>query len=71
MNGVVKFFNAGKAFGFIKGENGDDVFVHITGLVDQQAGLSDGQEVTFDIEQGKKGPMAVNVVVVGEGKMAA
>lgn len=71
MNGTVKFFNVTKGFGFIKSENGDDVFVHITWLVNQQAGLTENQEVTFDLEEGKKGPMAVNVTVIGEWSMAA
>ena len=66
MNGIVKFFNASKWFGFIKSEDGNDVFVHVTGLVNQQAWLTENQEVTFDIEEGKKWPMAVNVTVVGD-----
>jgi CspA family cold shock protein len=57
--GVVKFFNMGKGFGFITVDGtGEDVFVHQNGLVDQ---ISDGDLVSFNIEQGKKGPNAVNV----------
>ena len=57
--GVVKFFNMGKGFGFIKvDETGEDVFVHEKGLVDQ---ITEGDLVSFTLEQGKKGPNAVNV----------
>ena len=56
--GTVKFFNDAKGFGFIKGENGQDVFVHATGLVHE---IQENDEVTFDMQDGKKGPSAVNV----------
>ena len=57
--GTVKFFNDLKGFGFIKDANSDkDYFVHSTGLVDQ---IKDNDEVTFDLQQGQKGLMAVNV----------
>lgn len=57
--GKVKFFNNTKGFGFINdNESGQDVFVHSTGLKDT---IRDGDEVTFDVEQGKKGLNAVNV----------
>jgi len=56
--GTVKFFNEAKGFGFIKGENGQDVFVHATGLVHE---IRENDEVTFDMQDGKKGPSAVNV----------
>ncbi|WP_158963156.1 cold-shock protein [Myroides fluvii] len=57
--GTVKFFNESKGFGFISQANGnDDIFVHITGLVDN---VSENDSVLYDIEQGKKGLMAVNV----------
>jgi cold shock protein len=60
MNGRVKFFNAMKGFGFIAGEDGKDVFVHMSSL---GAGvtLHENDAVTFDVEQGDKGPKAVNV----------
>jgi CspA family cold shock protein len=64
-NGVVKWFNSSKGYGFIEQEDGPDVFVHHTGI--NAAGfktLNEGDRVTFDIEQGKKGPSAVNVTVV-------
>lgn len=56
--GTVKFFNEAKGFGFIKTENGKDVFVHSSGLIDK---IHDNDSVTFDITEGKKGPNAVNV----------
>lgn len=60
MKGTVKFFNMNKGFGFITGEDGTDYYVHQTGL---KAGvmLHDNDSVTFDIEQGDRGPKAVNV----------
>ncbi|MDQ1334010.1 MAG: cold shock protein [Thermodesulfobacteriota bacterium] len=64
-NGTVKWFNDHKGFGFIEQENGPDVFVHHSGI--NAAGfksLSEGDRVTFDIQQGQKGPSAVNVSVV-------
>lgn len=57
--GTVKFFDSTKGFGFIKDANaGNEVFVHVTGLIDE---INEGDEVTFDIKEGKKGPNAVNV----------
>ena len=64
-NGVVKFFSAKKGFGFIEQEDGPDVFVHHSEI--KAAGfktLKEGERVSFDIEQGEKGPRAVNVTVV-------
>ncbi|GAJ26071.1 MULTISPECIES: cold-shock protein [Liquorilactobacillus] len=62
-NGTVKWFNADKGFGFITGEDGNDVFVHFSAI--QKDGfktLDDGEKVTFDEENGDRGPQAVNVV---------
>lgn len=57
-HGTVKFFNETKGFGFIKEENGQEIFVHVTGLRDE---IRENDEVVFEVEQGKKGLSAVNV----------
>jgi CspA family cold shock protein len=63
-NGTVKWFNDQKGFGFIEQENGPDVFVHHSGInANGFKSLSEGDKVTFDVEQGKKGLAAVNVTV--------
>jgi CspA family cold shock protein len=64
-NGTVKWFNERKGYGFIEQEDGPDVFVHHTGInANGFRTLNDGDQVTFDIQQGAKGPSAVNVTVV-------
>lgn len=60
MKGTVKFFNSMKGFGFIAGEDGKEYFVHLTGLK-EGVNLSDNDSVEFDVEQGDRGPKAVNV----------
>ena len=61
-NGIVKWFNDRKGYGFIEQEDGPDVFVHHSGITgDGFKSLREGDRVTFDIEQGQKGPAAVNV----------
>lgn len=60
--GTIKFFNEAKGFGFITPNDGSsDVFVHVTGLVDK---VRENDAVTYSVEQGKKGAMAVDVKVV-------
>ena len=62
-NGTVKWFNADKGFGFITGEDGNDVFAHFSAI--QSAGfktLDEGQAVTFDTEEGPRGLQATNIV---------
>ncbi len=61
--GRVKWFNEQKGYGFIEQENGKDVFVHHTGIKGEGfKNLHEGQSVQFDVEQGEKGPKAVNVI---------
>lgn len=64
ISGTVKFFNETKGFGFIKQDNGPDVFVHFSALSGSGIRtLAEGQRVQFTITQGKKGPQAENVTV--------
>ena len=64
-NGTVKWFNAEKGFGFIEREDGDDVFVHFSGIAtDGYKTLEEGQKVEFDITEGQRGEQATNVVVI-------
>lgn len=64
-NGTVKWFNGTKGYGFITGEDDKDYFVHFSAInVDGFKTLDEGQAVTFDIEEGQKGPQATNVTPV-------
>lgn len=56
--GTVKFFNNSKGFGFIQNEEGNDIFVHVSGLIDE---IRDNDRVSYEEEEGRKGMNAVNV----------
>lgn len=61
--GVVKWFNSDKGYGFIEDNNGDDIFVHFTAI--QSEGfrtLVEGDRVTYDVVEGNRGPQATNVI---------
>ena len=59
--GTVKFFNEARGFGFIQDEQGNEIFVHVSGLVSE---IRENDKVTFDTAQGKRGVNAVNVTLV-------
>ena len=64
--GSVKWFNDEKGFGFIARENGDDVFVHFSAINSEgRRTLIEGQQVSFEVVNGQKGPQAGNVSIVG------
>ncbi|HEO3283117.1 TPA: cold-shock protein [Streptococcus agalactiae] len=63
--GTVKWFNSEKGFGFISSETGTDVFPHFSEIkVDGFKTLEEGQKVTFDIQDGQRGPQATNINLV-------
>ncbi len=62
MQGTVKFFNSEKGFGFIKSSaNSEDIFVHVTGLIDE---IKENDVVEYDLQEGRKGMNAVNVTIL-------
>lgn len=64
ITGTVKWFDDDKGFGFIEQEDGEDAFAHYSEIAGEgYKSLTEGQEVTFDIEEGAKGPKALNVEV--------
>lgn len=61
-NGIIKWFSDRKGYGFIEQEDGPDVFVHFSAISGSGfKTLAEGDRVTFDVEQGAKGPAAINV----------
>ncbi len=65
MQGIVKWFNNQKGYGFISQEDGSEVFVHYTGITgDGFRTVEEGQKVEYDVVEGSKGPQAVNVTRV-------
>lgn len=64
-NGIVKWFNSEKGFGFISVEGGDDVFAHFSAVnLDGFKTLEEGQKVSFDIVEGARGPQAANITIL-------
>ena len=62
LQGKIKFYSEDRGYGFINQENGEDVFVHFSGLIDK---ISENDEVSFDVVDGKKGKNAINVELIG------
>ena len=66
-NGTVKWFSDQKGYGFIEQENGEDLFVHYSSVVGNGfRTLAEGDEVTFEVGEGRKGPAAQNVMKVSQ-----
>ena len=60
MKGKMKFFNAQKGFGFVAGEDGNEVFVHQSAL-GEGVTIDEGDEIEYDVEEGDRGPKATNI----------
>lgn len=71
--GKVKWFDVGKGYGFVTAEDGQDYFIHHSGITKGKhyTGLDGADEVTFEVGEGKKGPQAVNVELVPKEKAPA
>ena len=69
--GKVKWFSSEKAFGFIEQDNDNDIFVHVTGLADGVTAIDKDMLVEYEVEQGRKGPQAVNVKPAAAAAAAA
>ena len=64
-NGIVKWFNSAKGYGFITSQNGEDLFVHFKSILSEgYKTLNEGDKVEFEVEQGPKGSQATKVKVV-------
>ena len=64
-NGIVKWFNSEKGFGFISVEGGKDIFVHFSAInAEGFKTLEEGQKVSFDIVEGARGPQAANITIL-------
>lgn len=60
MNGIIKFFNTSKNYGFITSDDGKDYFYHISGVEGEKV-LNEGEKVSFEVEQGDRGEKAVKI----------
>lgn len=70
MKGTIKWFNTNKKFGFITDENGNDIFVHVSGIEKGRTyiGFNEGDEVEFDVTEGRKGLQAVEVALIDDAR---